>query len=53
MDAASLLPVVALDMHKDDLVLDLCASPGGKTLAMLQTMLPSLHFIYNKNFSKP
>jgi 5-methylcytosine rRNA methyltransferase NSUN4 len=41
MDGASILPVIALDLKKDDLVLDLCASPGGKTLVMLQTMLPS------------
>jgi 16S rRNA C967 or C1407 C5-methylase (RsmB/RsmF family) len=57
MDAASLLPVLALDLHKDDHVLDLCASPGGKTLAMLQTMLPSKiqllvrwHFISRKKY---
>jgi len=36
-----LLPVLALDIQKGDTVLDLCAAPGGKTLAMLQTMLPS------------
>ncbi|XP_010145589.1 PREDICTED: 5-methylcytosine rRNA methyltransferase NSUN4, partial [Eurypyga helias] len=37
MDAASLLPVLALNVQPSDLVLDLCAAPGGKTLALLQT----------------
>ena len=40
MDAASLLPVLALHLTPDCSVLDLCAAPGGKTLAMLQTLMP-------------
>ncbi|XP_072036671.1 5-cytosine rRNA methyltransferase NSUN4-like [Amphiura filiformis] len=38
MDAASVLPVLALDLRMDETVLDLCAAPGGKSVAMLQTM---------------
>ena len=40
MDASSILPVLAMDIQKGDNILDICASPGGKTLVMLQTMLP-------------
>lgn len=40
MDGASILPVLALGIEKNDLILDLCACPGGKSLAILQTMLP-------------
>lgn len=40
MDAGSILPVLALDIQSNDVVLDMCASPGGKTLAILQTLLP-------------
>lgn len=37
LDAASVLPVLALGVQPGDLVLDLCAAPGGKMLALLQT----------------
>ncbi|CAL1166564.1 unnamed protein product [Cladocopium goreaui] len=36
---ASMLPVLALDLQPEDKVLDLCASPGSKTLQMLETQL--------------
>ena len=44
MDAASLLPVFALDLRPEDHVLDLCAAPGGKSLVMLQTLLPGWYW---------
>jgi 16S rRNA C967 or C1407 C5-methylase (RsmB/RsmF family) len=34
IDGASLFPVMALDLHENDKVLDLCAAPGGKSLMM-------------------
>ncbi|XP_070601914.1 5-methylcytosine rRNA methyltransferase NSUN4 [Erythrolamprus reginae] len=37
LDAASILPVLALNVEPGNIVLDLCAAPGGKTLALLQT----------------
>ncbi|XP_038128040.1 5-methylcytosine rRNA methyltransferase NSUN4 [Cyprinodon tularosa] len=37
MDAASVLPSLALDVQANHTVLDLCAAPGGKALALLQT----------------
>ncbi|KAK3606741.1 hypothetical protein CHS0354_036540 [Potamilus streckersoni] len=39
MDASSVLPVIALDLHPNDKILDLCAAPGGKSLSVLQTLL--------------
>ncbi|KAL3096417.1 hypothetical protein niasHT_028653 [Heterodera trifolii] len=35
--SSSVLPVLALDLRDDDVVLDMCASPGGKSLMILQT----------------
>lgn len=42
MDAASILPVLALGLQPEDKVLDLCAAPGGKSLAILQTVFPGI-----------
>lgn len=42
MDGASLLPVLALGVQPGDTVLDMCAAPGGKSLAILQTLSPKL-----------
>ncbi|XP_078044965.1 5-methylcytosine rRNA methyltransferase l(2)10685 isoform X2 [Augochlora pura] len=41
-DGASLLPVLALDIKLGDVVLDMCAAPGGKSLAIFQTLMPHL-----------
>lgn len=39
MDGGSILPVFALDLKLGDRVLDMCSAPGGKALAILQTLL--------------
>ncbi len=40
LNAASLLPVLSLNVKEGEHVLDLCAAPGGKSLAILQTATP-------------
>ncbi|KAI8328412.1 S-adenosyl-L-methionine-dependent methyltransferase [Blakeslea trispora] len=40
LDAASVLSTEVLDIQPEDHVLDLCAAPGGKTLAVLQRLDP-------------
>ncbi|NXH10417.1 NSUN3 protein, partial [Bucco capensis] len=40
LNAASLLPVLALEVEDGEAVLDLCAAPGGKSVALLQCASP-------------
>lgn len=40
MDGASILPPLVLGIEPGDRVLDACASPGGKSLTLLQTLYP-------------
>ncbi|XP_031414101.1 tRNA (cytosine(34)-C(5))-methyltransferase, mitochondrial isoform X2 [Clupea harengus] len=42
LNAASLLPVLALAVTEGDRVMDMCSAPGGKALAILQTTRPGL-----------
>ncbi|XP_072287876.1 tRNA (cytosine(34)-C(5))-methyltransferase, mitochondrial [Pyxicephalus adspersus] len=42
LNASSLLPVLALDVRDGEMVLDMCAAPGGKSIALLQCALPGL-----------
>lgn len=40
MDGGSILPVLALNVRPGNRILDMCASPGGKSLLALQTLYP-------------
>ncbi|KAG8001615.1 tRNA (cytosine(34)-C(5))-methyltransferase, partial [Nibea albiflora] len=42
LNAASLLPVLALQVRDGEKVLDLCSAPGGKALAIMQCANPAL-----------
>ncbi|XP_010776597.1 putative methyltransferase NSUN3 [Notothenia coriiceps] len=42
LNAASLLPVLALNVTDGEKVLDLCSAPGGKALAIMQCATPAL-----------
>ncbi|XP_059210732.1 tRNA (cytosine(34)-C(5))-methyltransferase, mitochondrial [Centropristis striata] len=42
LNAASLLPVLALGVSDGEKVLDLCSAPGGKALAVMQCATPAL-----------
>ncbi|XP_061558346.1 tRNA (cytosine(34)-C(5))-methyltransferase, mitochondrial isoform X1 [Phycodurus eques] len=42
LNAASLLPVLALQVRDGEKVLDLCAAPGGKAFAIMQCATPAL-----------
>ncbi|XP_037340153.2 tRNA (cytosine(34)-C(5))-methyltransferase, mitochondrial [Pungitius pungitius] len=42
LNAASLLPVLALKVQDGEKVLDLCSAPGGKALAIMQCATPAL-----------
>ncbi|OCT93884.1 hypothetical protein XELAEV_18011554mg [Xenopus laevis] len=41
LNAASLLPVLALDVRDGENVLDMCAAPGGKSIGLLQCSTPA------------
>ncbi|XP_051235811.1 tRNA (cytosine(34)-C(5))-methyltransferase, mitochondrial [Dicentrarchus labrax] len=42
LNAASLLPVLALQVRDGEKVLDLCSAPGGKAIAIFQCATPAL-----------
>ncbi|XP_029986955.1 tRNA (cytosine(34)-C(5))-methyltransferase, mitochondrial isoform X2 [Sphaeramia orbicularis] len=42
LNAASLLPVLALQVKDGENILDLCSAPGGKAIAIMQSCTPAL-----------
>lgn len=42
LNAASLLPVLALQVQNGEKILDLCSAPGGKAVAIMQSCNPAL-----------
>lgn len=42
LDGASILPPLMLNVQPDEVVLDACAAPGGKSLILLQSLLPEM-----------
>ncbi|XP_069886531.1 tRNA (cytosine(34)-C(5))-methyltransferase, mitochondrial isoform X3 [Dipodomys merriami] len=48
LNAASLLPVLALELKDGEKVLDLCAAPGGKSIALLQCAYPGSYLHCNE-----
>lgn len=46
LNAASLLPVLALQVRDGEKVLDLCSAPGGKALAIMQCATPGKTSIF-------
>jgi 16S rRNA C967 or C1407 C5-methylase (RsmB/RsmF family) len=51
LNPASLLPVVALKPQTGDSILDVCAAPGGKTLAITNLVNPAKTLIVANDFS--
>lgn len=47
LDPSSLLPIKALQVQKESVVLDLCAAPGGKSLALASQIGPTGELISN------
>lgn len=52
LDGASILPPLMLNIQPDEIVLDACAAPGGKSLIMLQSLMPELLVCNDSSLSR-
>lgn len=52
LDGASFLPPLMLNVQLNDVVLDACAAPGGKSLVLLQTLLPKVVVCNDSSLSR-
>lgn len=52
LDGASILPPLMLNVQPDDVVLDACAAPGGKSLILLQSCLPNVVVCNDSSLSR-
>lgn len=51
LNPASLLPVLSLDVKGSDLILDACAAPGGKSLAIANLLYPNTQNLLSNDSS--
>lgn len=52
LDGASILPPLMLNVQPNDLVLDACSAPGGKSLIMLKSRMPEMLICNDKLVSR-
>lgn len=52
LDGASILPPLMLNIQPNDIVLDACSAPGGKSLIMLQSLMPKILICNDSSLSR-
>lgn len=52
LDGASILPPLMLNIQPDELVLDACTAPGGKSLILLQSRMPGMLICNDSSLSR-
>lgn len=52
LDGASILPPLMLNVQPDEMVLDACSAPGGKSLVLLQSLIPNMVVCNDSSLSR-